>query len=218
MKKVKKSLILNILIVILVLLGNIFMFNGIKFMPAQDLLTATKIEMFKFYTVDSNILIGIISLWLIIYECLLLRKKINKIPERVYILKLLGTAGIMLTFLVTLVFLTPRYGFYAMYNNSNLFFHLIVPLLALTSYVFFEKHNNKLKNALYGLLPMIIYSIYYTGAIIAHLKTDGLSYKYDFYGFLGGKMSNIIFALPIIYLITYLISLIIVFLNKKLAK
>ena len=85
------------------------MFNGIKFMPAQDLLTATKIEMFKFYTVDSNILIGIISLWLIIYECLLLRKKINKIPERVYILKLLGTAGIMLTFLVTLVFLTPRY-------------------------------------------------------------------------------------------------------------
>ena len=201
MKKVKKSLILNILIVILVLLGNILMFNGIKFMPAQDLLTATKIEMFKFYTVDSNILIGIISLWLIIYECLLLRKKINKIPECVYILKLIGTAGIMLTFLVTLVFLTPRYGFYAMYNNSNLFFHLIVPLLALTSYVFFEKHNNKLKNALY-----------------AHLKTEGLSYKYDFYGFLGGKMSNIIFALPVIYLITYLISLIIVFLNKKLAK
>ena len=53
MKKIKVSLILNILIVILVTLGSIFMFTGFTFMPSKTLLEANKIEMFKFYTVDN---------------------------------------------------------------------------------------------------------------------------------------------------------------------
>ena len=67
MKKIKISLIINIIIVLIVIIGNIFMFTGIKFMPGGSLLEVSKIEMFKFYTVDSNILIGIISLIFIIY-------------------------------------------------------------------------------------------------------------------------------------------------------
>ena len=69
MKKIKISLILNIIIVLLVLLGSIFMFTGFRFMPASDLVLQTsKLGMFKYYTVDSNILVGIVSLFLIIYE------------------------------------------------------------------------------------------------------------------------------------------------------
>ena len=55
MKKSKISLILNILIVAFVVLGTVFMFTGIKFMPSNDSLVSTKIEMFKYFTVDSNI-------------------------------------------------------------------------------------------------------------------------------------------------------------------
>ncbi len=218
MKSIKISLTFNILIVILVTLGTIFMFTGFKFMPSNDLLVATNLSVFKFYTVDSNVLLGIMSLIMTIYEIKYINKKIDKIPEFVYLIKLIGTAGIALTFLVTLIFLTPQYGFYSMYNNTNLLFHLIVPLLSFISYIFFEKHNNKYKYAFLGIIPMFLYSIYYISTILIHLNDGGLTYKYDFYGFLQGKIENIFISIPLIYLVGYLLSVVIILGNKKLAK
>ena len=43
MKKIKISLILNIIIVLLVLLSSIFMFIGFKFMPGETLLEVSKL-------------------------------------------------------------------------------------------------------------------------------------------------------------------------------
>ena len=83
MKKVKTSLIMNIIITILVILGTTFMFTGFKFMPSDDLLVASNIEMFKFFTVDSNILMGLIALVLAIYEIRLLKKNIKEIPKTI---------------------------------------------------------------------------------------------------------------------------------------
>ena len=191
------------------------MFTGFTFMHASRLLEATKMEMFKFYTIDSNILVGIISFILVIWEIKLLNKKVKVIPNSIYVLKFIATSAITLTFVTTLFFLAPQYGLYAMYNNSNLFFHLIVPVLAIISYVFFEKYNNKYKYAILGIIPMFLYSIYYTGMIIINLDNGGLTFKYDFYGFLQGNINNIYFVIPSIYIITYLISLSIVLMNKR---
>ena len=215
MKKIKISLILNIIIVLLVTLASIFMFTGFTFMPSKTLLEASKIEMFKFFTVDSNILVGIVSLFLIIYEIKLLKGKIGHIPKKIYILKFIATSAVTLTFLTTLLFLAPQYGFYAMYNNNNLFFHLIVPILALISYIFFEKYDNKYKYAFLGIIPMFIYSIYYASMIIINLDKGGLTFKYDFYGFLQGNINNIYIVIPFIYLISYLISIVLIWLNIK---
>lgn len=215
MKKVKISLIMNIIITILAVLGTIFMFTGFKFMPSDDLLQINSIEMFKFFTVDSNILMGIVSLILAIYEIRLLKKNIKEIPKPVYILKAIGTAGIGLTFLVTLVFLTPQYGFYSMYNNTNLLFHLIVPILAFISYIFYEKYENKYKYAFFGIIPMFIYSIYYIAAILINIDNGGLTPKYDFYGFVRGNINNIFISYPIVIIVAYLISLCLIHLNKK---
>jgi hypothetical protein len=181
-------------------------------MPDATLLEAKKITMFKFYTVDSNLLMGLTSLILAIYEIRFLKGKIDFIPNFAYILKLIGVSGITLTFLVTAFFLAPQYGFYAMYNNNNLFFHLIIPLLSLISYIFFEKHNNKLKYAFLGILPMFLYSIYYVSQIALHINGD--IKKYDFYGFLRGDIKNAVIVLPVIYLITFTISFVIVLFNK----
>lgn len=214
MKKIKISLIINILIVLLVIMGSIFMFTGFKFMPDKTLLEASKIEMFKFYTVDSNILMGIISLIFIKYEVRFINEN-KKIPKKIYILKLIGTSGISLTFLTTAFFLAPQYGLYAMYNNNNLFFHLIIPLLSIITYTLFEKHDNKYRYALYGIIPMFIYSIFYMTNILIHLNDGGLTFKYDFYGFLQGDINNIYVVIPSIYLIAYLISISLIFVNKK---
>ena len=215
MKKIKVSLILNIIIVLLVILATIFMFTGFKFMPGGSLLEVSKVEMFKFYTVDSNILMGIVSLIFIIYEKKLLKNKIKEIPKKVYILKLIATSGITLTFITTSFFLAPSYGFYAMFNNNNLFFHLIIPVLSIITYIFFEKHDNKFKYAFFGIIPMFLYSIFYTINILIHLDNGGLTFKYDFYGFLQGNLNNIYIVIPVIYLMSYIISILIIFGNKK---
>lgn len=218
MKKIKVSLILNIIIVLLVIFATIFMFTGFKFMPGGSLLEVSKVEMFKFFTVDSNILMGIVSLIFIIYEKKLLKNKIKEIPKKVYILKLIATSGISLTFITTSFFLAPTYGFYAMFNNNNLLFHLVVPVLSIITYIFFEKHDNKYKYAILGIIPMFLYSIFYTTNILIHLNNGGLTFKYDFYGFLQGNLNNIYLVIPVIYLISYIISVLLVFGNRKIKK
>ena len=216
--KLKASIIMNIVIVILVAIGTTFMFTGFTFMPAEKLLEVSSIEMFKFYTVDSNILVAIVSLIFVIYEIRLEKGKIKEIPTSIYNLKFLGVAGITLTFIVTLFFLAPMYGFYAMYNNNNLFFHLIVPILSIVSFIFIEKYDVKYKYSLLGIIPMAIYSIFYTTNVLTHLVDGKPTYEYDFYGFLFGNVKNAFITLPVILLVTYLISLLLIFLNKKLLK
>ena len=73
------------------------MFSGFKFMPSEALLETTSIGMFKYYTVDSNILMGICALVFLIAE-----RKQEKVSNNVYIFKLVGTSAITLTFLTTL--------------------------------------------------------------------------------------------------------------------
>ena len=218
MNNIKKSFILNVITVILVIIMIIFMLLGIHFMPKNDLLIlSTKFENFKFYTIDSNILLCLSSLLLAIYEYKLLKKKIKVIPKNIYIFKMVGVSAISLTFIVTLFFLSPLYGFYGMYNNVNLFFHFVIPILGFISYFFYEKHDNEYKYAYYGIIPMLLYAIFYISNILIHLD-EGISFKYDFYGFLQGNINNIYFAIPIIFIVGYLLSLLTICLNKKLAK
>jgi len=218
MNNVKKSFILNVITVILVIIMIIFMLLGIHFMPKNDLLIlSTKFENFKFYTIDSNILLCLSSLLLAIYEYKLLKKKIKVIPKNIYIFKMVGVSAISLTFIVTLFFLSPLYGFYGMYNNVNLFFHFVIPIIGFISYFFYEKHDNEYKYAYYGIIPMLLYAIFYISNILIHLD-EGISFKYDFYGFLQGNINNIYFAIPIIFIVGYLLSLLTICLNKKLAK
>ena len=215
MKSIKKSMIINVLIIVFVIIASIFMFTGFRFMPGKFLLSVTKIEMLKFFTVQSNILMAIISAIFLVYERKILNKEIKEIPKGLYKLKLIGTSAITLTFLVTLLFLSPMYGFYNMYNNSNLFYHFMVPVLSIISYILYEKECDKYSYAFYGIVPTFIYSIYYILEIVIHLNNGGLTFKYDFYGFLQGNINNAFFVVPGIYFVSFLIALVLILLNKK---
>ena len=219
MKDVKISLVLNIIIVILVTLGSIFMISGFNFMAEEIPLIATKVEALKYYTVDSNILMGVISFIFIIYEILLLKNKIKEIPRFVYFLKLLATAGVTLTFLITAIFLAPfsTYSFFAFYQNSNLFFHFIIPILSIISFIFFESTNKiKFKDTILAILSMIIYAVFYIINALTHVENGKVSLDYDWYGFLRNGVNSIIYVIPVMLLITYAISLTLWESNKKL--
>ena len=107
MKKINISLILNIINVLLVTTGTIMIFTGIRFTGDDLVLETRSFNMFKYYTVDSNIILGISSFILVIYEILLLKNKIKKIPNNILVIKHIGVVGVTLTFLVTLLFLAP---------------------------------------------------------------------------------------------------------------
>lgn len=220
MKKTKISLIFNIIILALVVLASYMMFAGVRFSSNQIVLESNNTSMFRFFTVDSNLLVGFAALIMIVFDIRLLNNKIKTIPKWVYILKELATLGVTITFLVTALFLGPTIstGYLSLYTNSNLFFHLIVPVLSVISYICFEKYDNTYKDALYGLIPVVLYSIYYVTMILTHLNNGLVDSNYDFYNFLNGDLNNAIFVLPIMFFVSYLTSLLLVYLNKKLLK
>ena len=174
---------------------------GIQFMGKSKLLTTTNISVLKFFTIDSNILMGLTSL---IY--LLSKKKTNTFLS---ILKISATTSVTLTFLVTSFYLVPMNFnlFFDFYKNSNLFFHLITPILSIITYLFFDEVVKIKKSYLtWNLLPVFLYSNFYITNVLTHMKNNKVSYEYDFYGFLIGGVKSIIIVIPLIFFLTYWIG------------
>ena len=210
----KKSLILNIIIVLLTIFASILMFTGIKIThAAEPILETTKLGMFKFFTVDSNIFMGLTSLLFIIKEI-----KSEEITKTMFRLKLMSTTAVSLTFVIVFTYLGPisKDGIISLLQNSNLFFHLVIPVLSIITLILFERTNKlKFKDTLYGIIPTIIYATFYLINIIIHIENGKVSPVYDWYWFVQNGLKTAIIVAPMIILISYIISLILWKLNRK---
>lgn len=144
--KRKISLILNILIVILEIIGFILIFKN-----------QGKIS-FEYYTEDSNILLLITSLIFVIY---LIRNK--EIPNWLSMLKYISTIGVTLTFLVVIFILAPMLNFdYSkmLLDGALLYQHLLCPILSIITFLFFDSLGEySRKDNIKSLSLTIIYSI-----------------------------------------------------------
>ena len=219
--KTKISLILNYLIFIFVVLGTVIMFTGYKFTYLKEpVLEAKGLAVFKFFTVDSNILMGISAIIFAHKERKLLTRKINDIPLGYYILKFMATVSVCLTFLIVFLYLgrIAEGGLISLLQNSNLFFHLIIPLLSIVSFTIFE-HTDKIKfnYVICGLIPMLLYGIYYVINIIVHVEDGVISPKYDWYWFAQNGVNGIYVTAFTIIAFTYVIGIIIWIINKKIS-
>ncbi len=213
MKK-KLSLIINIIIFILTVFASFIMFTGIKITHgAEPILETTKLGMFKFFTVDSNLFMGIIALLFII--------KNKSITKNMYRLKLMSTTSVTITLLVVLAYLAPisEGGLISMLQNSNMFFHLMIPVLSIINFTIFEKTEKlKMKDTLYGLIPTMIYELFYILNLIIHIENKKVSPIDDWYWFAqNGIIQAIITAITLI-ITTYIITLILWKLNKRRTK
>lgn len=140
-----KAIFFNLLFIILELIGFFIVLNDGNFIE------------FKYYTEDSNLLALIVS---IIYLVHLMFK--IKITRFLSLVRLTSVISLMITFLTVIFILMPSYNFdfNYMYWNSNLFFHLICPLLYF--YIYFKidrKFKAKYYEILYTLIPTFIYAI-----------------------------------------------------------
>ena len=219
-KKQKAAIILNLTIFVFTLFATISMLVGFQFMGKLMVLSEKNYMAFKYFTVDSNVLAGLISLAYVIYKLGPKGKNTTELPQAFYILKLAATTGVTLTMMVTVFFLAPTShgNFLHFFTNSNFFMHLITPLLCIISFVFFEPSKpQKFIISLTGIIPMMLYSFYYIPNILLHLENGQPSKTYDWYGFLQGSLNTAWFVLPFLYLITWIFAIALWALNKKLS-
>ena len=131
----------------------------------------------RFFTTLSNILCAA--------ACLLTALAMNAggVPEWIWTLKYIGTAAVTVTMLTVLFFLAPSFGKGALkvlLSGTDLFMHLITPLLALVSFCVFEKRGMTFCQSLWGMLPVVLYGPVYLYKILFALPEKRWD---DFYGF-----------------------------------
>lgn len=218
-KKIIVSLVLNSLILFLVLFSAFCALFDYRFMTNPSVITfLPHFSIFKYFTTDSNIFLGVISAVMMGIEISSLAKKEYELPKSIVLFKLIATTAVTLTMLTTIFYLAPRdpAGYFNKFLDSNLFFHLIVPVLALISFLCFEK-TDKLskKTPLIAILPVIIYTVYYAINGFTHIQNGIVPHDYDFYGFFDAGLIVAVILIPLMLFATYLISVVLWFMNKK---
>ena len=170
------------------------------------------LAVFKYFTVQSNIFVAITSLLTIIFFI-----KEKKVPEWLIYVKLTSTTSVMITFSVVIFYLAPTMGFYLVYTGVNFLMHLVVPLIALLEFlVFIPKIDIKVKFNLFSILPVLIYGTFYLTNIVINIGYGDLKYDWYLLGSLGIWMG--LTAFIVILGLSFLISFLLSFLHKIIAK
>ena len=215
MKKRKISFVLNIVIFILEIGSMVWMMSGIS----ADILADSKFGALKYFTVDSNILMGIAALIVSIGQWKVLKGKKKDLSVFHYVAALTGTVGVTLTMLITIFFLAPTmgatYGVWRLFSGSNFLMHLLNPILSIVAFLVFEKTDKiRFRYTWVGIIPLVIYAIYYTAAAMSHLKDNVIEPGYDWYGFFLFGAKSAVIVLPLIFAVTYGISVLLWRLNR----
>ena len=169
------EIILNIVIVVFTVIGIILMLTG---KPEEGALQSTGIENFKYYTVLTNVFCGIVAL---IYLVFML---IKKDTAKMSVLKLAAVCGVAITFAVVAFMFGPLYGFLQFYKRGNLFFHLLLPLTAMTEFVVVRRPKMPFKYTVYSAVPTFLYGLGYLLNILINGIGGPWPYTNDFYAFL----------------------------------
>lgn len=206
------SIVFNALIVALTVTGGVMLFT----VTWEGRLMAFGFEALKFFTIDSNLLVGIIACIYLVFDILVLCGKMESIPSWLRILKHTGTVGVALTLLTVAFFLGPVFaiadgsihGYLMMFTSYNLIFHLLTPLCAIISSLFFEREPHlPFKATFIGVIPMVLYGIYYSVNALSHAENGMVPPQYDWYSFVRPGIFMAPISVLIMTMATYVISL-----------
>lgn len=162
---------------------------------------------FRYYTVDSNVLLALSALVTAAFEALRLTGTLQAVPFWVTVLKYVATVSVTLTMLTVLFFLGPTQGYRKMLSGDDLYLHLIGPLLAIFTFCVLEPAAVlTLRDTLYAVFPTIVYGVVYLILVVGKEKWP------DFYGFNAGGMWPL--SMAAVYSAAWGISLLIRFLHN----
>ncbi len=159
------SLFINIIIIVITTILVIRFFReDDKWNPARGK------RAFRYFTTQSNVLCAISALCICLF------------PEKdwAYYLKVMGTAAVTVTMLTVLIFLGRLYGYKPLLSGSDLFMHLITPLLAIVSLCVFERRGIGFLASFIGVIPVALYAPLYLYNVVCAPEEKRWE---DFYGF-----------------------------------
>ena len=163
-------------------------------------LSAAGLSSLRYFTVLSNLLLGAAALLYAAWLIALLAGKAQALSRALRLLKYAGTVSVTLTFLTVMLFLGPTFGFGGMFRGSNLWFHLIIPLAALASFLLLERDGRlSFRDSLNAVVPMLLYGIGYIVNVLRYGIVPG-DFSHDWYGFAQRSvlMAAVVFAVMLL--------------------
>lgn len=211
-KRLLVSFILNLVIFSFVLVGTI-----IAFTVGDGILTATFPSIFKYFTFQSNVYMAIVALIYAYFQLQIILGKKENIPHVLNVFYHVGVTAVGLTFLVVIIFLAPVYGFDKMYQYANLFFHALVPIIAMANYLFFKKECNiRVVDTPFAILPSLLYGIVYFIVVVSNNAYGDINIDFYMFGKDGPWIGAINFL--VVISIAYIFGLIIYFIHRLVFK
>lgn len=173
-RKKNLNLFFNFLLVVLVAISIYLMIT-----TSDGIIKGSKLKALKYFTVQSNIFMGISALISLYY---LLFKK-DKYPTWTTILKLISTTCLTLTFLTVVGYLAPLMGLFAVFQGANLYMHLFIPVASILVFIFVEpKAELKFKWNFFSMIPSGTYGTIYMICLIAFNDFGNID-GWDWYAF-----------------------------------
>ncbi len=169
------------------------------------ILIVSGVRNLKHFTVDSNLLLGLVCLAYIVLTAAGVTARhpaVWLLAERALYV---ATVSVALTFTVVMLFFVPQTGLAPMIQGANLWFHLIDPVLAVVTFCAFHRDRPiPLRETAAALAPTVVYAVYYTAVVLvrgAHFPDT------DWYGFTRGGVTGSIATAAGILLATWLLAL-----------
>lgn len=201
------SVVMNVLIAVFAVIGTVIM---ISHHGNGSGLSSSGIANLKYFTVLSNEFCGIVAVMWLVFT--LRGKEFPVLP------KLMAASAVGLTFLIVAAFLAPMYPDLNLYENSNQWFHLILPLTAMLEFMLLKtKEKIPFKYTVISALSPLVYGAGYLANILVNGKGEWPDTN-DWYGFLnwGYLIGIVIFA--VIVLMDFGMSVLMRALNNKFNK
>lgn len=197
-----KNIIIKVSVILSAIIGVVLQMDTASggFMSGRSLI--------MYFTIQSNLWIAMIA-FVGIFVAIF-----NKPAKGFYLLKYILTMGILLTYVVFSILLSPSMPLSYLVSPSNLFVHTLTPVLAMVDYLMNDHKITVNKQGLYGLITPAYYLVFSYTMYFAGIRfSDGSKFPYFFldfesngwFTFNDGKLGVVFWYLIVMGLI-YLIS------------
>ena len=186
-----------------------------------------KWKVFRFFTIQSNLLAGVVSLLYAAYQLRMAKNQERTIPAWVQVVKLAATANVSLTLVIVLCFLAPLaaaggnapLGYWSLFLDGYLLYHFVVPVFSVITFLFLDAASEiKARHALFGLLPVSAYAVYYMVNVFTHLSNGKVSPEYDCYYFVQDGLWQAAVVFPLILGLSYVLCMLLWALNSYFSR
>lgn len=197
----RMQLISSGVIVLLTVIGLFVTFTSRN----EGILTSFGLQNLKYFTVDSNLFLGLVCLAELLCAAAVRAGRIARVPPCIETLQYIGTVAVALTFTVVMVFFGPFVGYKPLLMDANLYFHLIIPVLAMLSLITLRRGRYiPLAETALALIPSVLYGLYYTVVLLMY----GVHFPVtDWYGFAAWGVIGSILTASGIFLLTWALAL-----------